>query len=222
MKEQKIVLNNSCGQKIVGLLIDYGKDFIVVHCHGYGSNKNSLTAVNLKERLKGNKISFAAFDFSDSGESECKQSNLTVSKGLDELDCVIKYLEKLGFENFSLSGASFGGGVVLNYAIDNPNIKSIILKSSVSDWSEVVDGLSSDFLEDAKKYQIYDNANKINCPVLIIHGDKDEVVPFAQSKKTCSLIKDCQLITIENGDHHLTDNSDLFLHKVLKFIKDNR
>lgn len=221
MTEQKIKFKNNLGQNIVGLLTDHGKDFIVVHCHGYGANKDGKTATSLSAALSKDNISSFVFDFSDSGESECKKADLTVSIGLDDLKSAIRYLESVGFENFALSGSSFGGSVVLNYATKDQNIKAIVLKAPVSDWPKIiVFGVlrSGKFLDDAKQYTIYDKAKQINCPVLIFHGDKDETVPIEQSQKVCALIKNCQLKVIKGADHQLADHRNDLAADIAEFF----
>jgi len=210
---RKAIFKNSFNQKLVGNLIDCGKDFIIIHCHGYGSNKDSETAIALQQGLAEQDISSFAFDFSDSGESEPQKEDLTVSLGLDELKCTIEYLKVVGFKNFSLSGSSFGGSVVLNYAVEDKSIKAISLKAPVSDWSSIIVSRGSKlrtnkFMKDAKQYTIFDRASKIGCPVLIFHGEQDETVPVEQSKRTCALIRNCQLEIIKGADHQLADHDD--------------
>ena len=210
---KKIVFKNSYYQRVVGNLKDCGKDYIVIHCHGYGANKDSETARALQAKLSKSEISSFAFDFSDSGESECKKGDLTVTIGLDEIDCAINFFKKSGFKNFALSGSSFGGSVVLNYAVDKKDIKAMALKAPVSEWQSIlVSGGSklrtNKFLDDAKSYAIYDKASKIKCPVLIFHGDQDETVPVEQSKKICKIIRNCQLEIIKGADHQLADHDD--------------
>lgn len=205
---EKIIFKNSLNQKLVGNLENFGRGYIVVHCHGYGSNKNSETALLLQRELAKNKISSFAFDFSDTGESECKREDLTVSAGIDDLISAIKYLKSLGFQNFGLSGSSFGGSVVFNYTLKDKNIKAIALKAPVSDWSSIFASplRLKKFVKDASKYTIYSKASQIQCPVLIFHGDQDETVPVEQSKKTCGLIKNCRLKIIKGADHQLADH----------------
>ena len=224
---KKIVFKNSLNQKLVGNLIDCGKDFIVVHCHGYGANKESKTATSLQRKLEDSNISSFTFDFSDSGESECKKEDLTVSAGIDGLNSAIQYLKNLGFHKFALSGSSFGGNVVLNYIVNDKTIIAAVLKAPVSDWESINvsrdDELStSKFLDDAKKYTIYSKAKNIICPVLIFHGDIDEIVPIEQSKKTCSLISRCHLNIVKGSNHKLADHIDDLTSEATKFFKENK
>ncbi|MFH1400960.1 MAG: prolyl oligopeptidase family serine peptidase, partial [Nanoarchaeota archaeon] len=48
----------------------------------------------------------------------------------------------------------------------------------------------------------YAAAKRITIPTLIIHGDKDEAVPIAQSQKTASLLAHGKLHIIAGADHH--------------------
>lgn len=45
-------------------------------------------------------------------------------------------------------------------------------------------------------------------PTLIIHGDKDSMVPYSVSKAVASTRKNIQLVTIRNGDHGYPDIND--------------
>ncbi len=224
---KKIVFQNSLSQKMIGNLDDHGKDFVVVHCHGYGTNKDSETATALQKTLGKENISSFAFDFSNTGESECRKEDLTVSMGIDELKSAVNQLKELGFKNFALSGSSFGGSVVLNYASEDSSVKAIALKAPVSEWPSIKVSRGSNlrtekFLEDAEQYTVYDKTSKIKCPTLILHGDKDETVPIGQSKKTCKLIKNCQLEIIKGADHKLADHTDELMEHFVRFFKENK
>ncbi|KAL4441736.1 hypothetical protein ABPG74_008733 [Tetrahymena malaccensis] len=54
--------------------------------------------------------------------------------------------------------------------------------------------------------EIVEKINKRNMGknILIIHGTSDKIVPYENSVDCVKQIKDCQLITIENGNHGLT------------------
>ena len=52
-----------------------------------------------------------------------------------------------------------------------------------------------------KKNDGYKATPKIKIPTLIIHGDKDKIVPHKQSVKTSKLISNCKLHTVKGGNH---------------------
>lgn len=224
------MVKNNRNQNITGLLIDHGKNFIVIHCHGYGAgtSMDSKTGVSLQKELNKNSISFCRFNFSGFGDSEGQMNDLTISKAIADLDAVIQKLKEIGFEKIALSGSSFGGGMVLNYAALHPEIIAVVTKAPVSCYFELSDNIlegaerSLDFITDANKYIVYSIAAKINQPVLVIHGDKDEVVPLNQSEKTSKLIKNCKLIVVKDGNHKLADNLDLYSREVANFFKEHK
>lgn len=224
----KIEFKNSKGQKLVGDLSEFDKDYVVIHCHGYGTSMLSSTAVSIKNTLTEKKISCLIFDFSGFGESDGNEKDVTISGAIDDLTSAVKYLKSLGFKKFVLSGSSFGGGVVLNYLTQNHDIVAAVLKAPVSDYNglslKVLEDTekSEKFLKDAQKCSIYNKAASIQCPVLILHGDKDIDVPLGQSQRTALLIPNCRLIIIKGGNHKLADHQNLFLKEVVQFLESFR
>ena len=99
------------------------------------------------------------------------------------------FLNNLNKNKFALFGSSFGGYTSLIYASKNP-VLALGLKAPVSNYPEVIKAKANeketkalDFTQEAFKYNIYNLATKIKAPVLIVHGDKDDDVPLAQSQK---------------------------------------
>jgi pimeloyl-ACP methyl ester carboxylesterase len=44
---------------------------------------------------------------------------------------------------------------------------------------------------------------KISAPALVIHGDRDSIVPFTQGQWSASTIPNAKFLPIENGDHFI-------------------
>jgi non-heme chloroperoxidase len=66
---------------------------------------------------------------------------------------------------------------------------------------------STDFRDDLAKFDI---------PTLILHGDKDNIVPFEVSgKRTHEMIEDSQLVVIQGGAHGLTYTQPDMVNKAL-------
>ena len=61
--------------------------------------------------------------------------------------------------------------------------------------------LNYSFFVDAERIQGYTLAERIKAPTLIVHGDRDETVPLAQSQKAADLIPNCRLEVIKGADH---------------------
>ncbi|BFL86224.1 hypothetical protein LFREDSHE_46740 [Shewanella baltica] len=137
-------------------------------------------------------------------------------------------------------GASYGGYAALMGAAMTPDLYrcavsvagvtdvAYLVKSSrrFTNYKVVKEQIGDDF--DA----LYDRspiskADKINIPVLLLHGDKDRVVKVQHSREMYdelkSLKKTVEYIELENGDHYLSNNDNrLATFKALdKFLADN-
>lgn len=90
---------------------------------------------------------------------------------------------------------------------------NIAMQASKKATLDCVDAFGlTDFRKDLEAFDI---------PTLIIHGDKDKIVPFEVSgKKAHKLIKKSELIMIQDGPHGLTFTHTKELNKtILDFIK---
>ena len=69
----------------------------------------------------------------------------------------------------------------------------------------------SDFTEDLKSLDI---------PVLVLHGEDDQIVPFAQAPRAAKLLKNGKLISYPGFSHGMpTINAETINNDILDFIK---
>lgn len=170
----------------------------------------------------------------------------------DDLTDTLKTLIKSGYvdkDRACIVGGSYGGYAALAGAAFTPELYKcaisingvsdvdLMLKDTerrVSDESWVVDYwkdlLSSDEFDEDHLVQIspINHVEKINSPVLLLHGVRDRVVPKRQSEKMHSALKkagkEVRYISLKNGDHSLSsaqnrlialEAMEAFLHKHL-------
>lgn len=74
--------------------------------------------------------------------------------------------------------------------------------------SEAKKALKLNFYEDRKNYNMKKFVPRIKCPMLIIHGDKDEVVPLAHAKLYYKLVNKPKKLVIIKGAGHLFINKN--------------
>lgn len=237
MKQEKIIFENSKGQKLVGILYspDSEKYPIVISVHGYTSDKNTSKGKKLGEILPGKGIGVFVIDLSGRGESEGKFENTTLTQYIDDLKCAIdemtKYTNKIG-----VVGNSLGGLVSLQETAKDNRANALVLLSPVSnfphksrrkefspeglkEWREkgytfTKSGrfgmlkLNFSYYEDTLKYGDYSVYEKIGIPVLIIHGTDDKSVPLEESKELIKHLKNHKLIPLEGADHNYTNPDD--------------
>ncbi|KAJ6862824.1 hypothetical protein NC652_039630 [Populus alba x Populus x berolinensis] len=68
VEQQRVIISNKHGEKLVGLLHDTGSNEIVILCHGFRSTKGNDTMVNLAKALEKEGTSSFRFDFAGNGQ----------------------------------------------------------------------------------------------------------------------------------------------------------
>ncbi|MBU1148842.1 alpha/beta fold hydrolase [Patescibacteria group bacterium] len=143
------------------------------------------------------------YNYSGYGNSENEIAKLTVSQAIDDLQCVIKETcqnDLADPERLNLWGISLGSLISMFVAAENPQIQSLVLVSSAPSlfpdaveakqleffklWKQqgwinlphITRKIDYSFYQDAKQKNAFSIVNKINCPVLMIHGQQDQVV----------------------------------------------
>jgi len=160
------------------------------------------------------------------GSTYTVAKDITLSKAVDSLKAAIIFIRGKGYNNIGLMGSSFGGLISLVVTSQDPDIKALALKSPVTEptelWKRRVgdekitkwkqegvirynkDGedfeLNYDFWEDLVTYNIYEMAKNITCPVLIVHGDSDSVVPITQSHDLARIVN-TKVRVVEGAGH---------------------
>ncbi|WP_265130068.1 prolyl oligopeptidase family serine peptidase [Chryseobacterium oranimense] len=181
------------------------KTAFLVHIHGGAWTQGDKTYdTKISEYLLSQGIAVANLNYRYANLTDTHLPEL-----LDDIDNVVKYLSSHSKEwntrknGFSISGGSSGAHVSLMYAYTrNPQIKTIIEMCGPVDFTdvqtlqyikaanllEVLDKMSGnkavwspgDKIPDA--YVKTSPAKFVNqIPTMIIHGDKDEVVPIQQA-----------------------------------------
>ena len=152
--------------------------------------------------------------------------DITLSKCVDSLKAAISFVHSRGNYHIGLVGSSFGGLISLITASQNSNIQALALKSPVTKpiefWKQRLDDekiekwkqegvmhynehgenfeLNYDFWEDLLVYDTLKMARNIGCPVLIVHGGSDTVVPIKQSQDLAKIFN-TKVNVVERANH---------------------
>lgn len=154
----------------------------------------------------------------------------------DDLTDAVNHFAELGTINkdkVCIVGASYGGYAALAGATFTPDLYQCVisingvanvdrmLKSErrqygkdhwvLSYWQDVI--TSGEVKEDhLKAISPLNHVSKIQAPVLLIHGEYDDVVPLRQSEDMFEKMKDAgknvQFVELEKGNHHLSSSKN--------------
>ena len=189
----------------------------LVFFHGNaGDLSNRIYKLNELDKLNINILLISWRGFSGN-EGYPTEKNL-----YEDAEAAIKWLNKKKVSNSQiiLYGESLGTGVAVEIASKN-NFNSIILESpftSIENSAKIYyPYLPVRFLL-KDRYDSISKIKKINSPILIMHGKKDDIVPFFMGKKLfekANSPKDSYFTDID--DHMMEFNSQL-LNKIKDFI----
>ncbi|XP_004507941.1 uncharacterized protein [Cicer arietinum] len=249
-EQQRLIIPNKHGEKLVGILHDSGNKEIVILCHGFRSSKESNTIVNLAAALEKAGISSFRFDFSGNGESDGSFQYGHYWREADDLYAVTQHFHESNRLVTAILGHSKGGGVVLLYASKYHDVKAVVnlsgrydLKAGVEerlgqDYMERIredgfidvkrPGSSSEYrvtlesLLDRLNTNMHEACLQIDkeCRVLTVHGSSDTVISVEDASEFAKIIPNHRLHIIEGADHSYTNHQDELASQVVNFIKE--
>jgi len=227
----------SSKKKIKYLFIKKNSDISVVFFHGFMSDMDGAKPTAVQKFCKKKKLNFLKFEYSGHGKSTGKFTEGNISKWSNEAKQLIK--SKLKNKKLIFIGSSMGSWIALNlFPFFKSQIKGFVGISSAPEfleklmWNKFDKKIKKIILEkkiyhlkhddftypltkqlifDGRKNKVLNNKINLKISLVLFHGLKDKTVPLSFSKdifKVCKKAKK-KLIKIKNGNHSLSEKSDL-------------
>ena len=225
--EQSVVIHNQ-GQKILGnFYLPYEGAPCIVMSHGFESSKDGNKWPVLSARFYDAGFASLRFSYSGCGEGEEKSEgefeDTTLTGRVLDYRVVVDFIHQTKIDRMRLGviGSSFGGMAAL--AARDDRIKAMVTLATPSSFPspsqeelghirrkgyfELESGrrLRVDFYDDLCQYNICDEVKKICCPLFIIHGSLDEVVPTEHAYKLYSHANEPKRLEVIEGANHTFD-----------------
>jgi pimeloyl-ACP methyl ester carboxylesterase len=231
MLEEKICFSRSGAKTIVGILHNPAGESprgAIILCHGMDSSKDSEKLVSLGRGLARRGFLTLRFDFSYVGESSEKFEDITYSGEVEDLRAACSFIRDRYSGDLGILGSSMGGTVALLFAAEDPDIAALVTISApvhpeafprrvlspdaLQKWRDRGftvynrQRLNLALLDDLESINVVESARKIASPVLIIHGDKDDVVPVEEARElNASISGEKKLLILKGTDHRLSN-----------------
>ncbi len=243
---EEVVFRNSLDQRLYGILhrgsTGPGLGATIVLCHGMMSAKEGTKQRAFAKVFEESGFSVLRFDFSFCGESEGSFEEITFAQEVDDLRAAVDWVRGKGGDPVGLLGSSMGGAVALLYASGDPSIHAVVtlaavgvpgriadrmedLKRKTQEWKDEGYRLGAEgepgeaFYEDARRQDVLAAAGRVSAPLLVMHGEEDEVVPVEDAHAIHANAKGPkELKLLPGGDHRITRPGDL--EEVLNTARD--
>jgi len=205
----------------------------LVMCHGFTGNRVEAHRlfVRAAREFCRRGILAARFDFYGSGESEGEFHEMTLSGEVDDMGAVLDFLLRrpdVDPRRIGALGLSMGGVVALARAALDDRIKFVatwgtpasfqalgetaesLFREAIirGDYTDLPSGyrVSKEFVRDIMGHVAAEYASRLSPrPLLIVHGDRDTVVPPSHSEELYKSARHPrEKIIIEGGDHTFT------------------
>ncbi len=222
---EEVYIDTSDGEKLYGYFLpSVGVGLkpsrtVMLYLHGNAENVSAwyMACTEIQKHVPVNSL---IVDYRGYGKST----------GTPSLDGVIldakamyKYLIDRGYKpgDISVYGRSIGGAIALELAACE-KIKSVVVQSSFTSLKDIAKELYAFLPHELIKNNIWNSKElitKIKAPVLISHGDKDEIISINHSYKLYELANEPKKLIVLKGATH-NDISSFLSEEYFKTLKE--
>ena len=233
---EQIHFDNQWGEKLAGTLhvpkANEGRGVVLGHC--FTCSRHTGILRQLADDLSREGFMTLRFDFSGNGQSEGVFTESTYSKQISEMQTATDFLAARGAGWIGVAGHSMGGLISFLTAARTDGIMAVCALASrltgirathflsreqrgtLQRTGEVFFSsrgrslkLTGEFFSDADNFNPVDLFKAFHKPLLVVHGDMDEIIPVEEAYKVRDLSSDrVDLEIVPNADHMFSREED--------------
>ena len=242
--EQPIHFYNQHGEKLAGSLHlpkqHNGCGVVFGHC--FTCTRHTRIIRETCDALAADNFLALRFDFSGNGQSEGEFSKSTYSKQVAEMQEASGVILKKGVRRLGLAGHSMGAVIAVLTAPRIETVKAVCTLAgrltglnaanffSLSQIKELENTgkvsftsrgrslqLSTEFFADAKQYDLPETVKSLKTPLMVVHGDADEIIPVENAYQAKSLNPEHMELAVIAGADHMFSN-DKHRSQIVKLV----
>ena len=250
--EHLIHFNNNFGEKLTGTLHlpirPSGHAVVFGHC--FTCTRHTSVLRHICSELNEEDFMALRFDFSGNGQSEGNFAESTYSKQISEMQAAAALLSQKGAFWIGLAGHSLGAAIALLTASRQQTVKAVCALAGrlsglgamhflskdqhreLRQTGRVLFNsrgralqLSNDFFADAEKYNLPEVVSSMQTPLLVVHGENDEIIPVQEAHQAQALNpENVKLAVIPQADHMFSrqEHRQQVSKLVVDWFKDHR
>lgn len=206
----------------------------VILVHGWARNRDRM--VERAKLLGEHGYTTILFSTRDHGNSDKEILGMNIIKFSQDIDQIVNWWNK----PVIILGHSIGAGASIIATARNELIIGVVAEAAPYAipgslkhiYRPILKGFTPILLpglsllislffinHDKKEYSPKHAGEALEVPVLLIHGKKDELLPYTESVKLDKVIDNSRLWIIEHANHHNIEYSPLYGEKLINFFK---
>jgi pimeloyl-ACP methyl ester carboxylesterase len=227
------------GQHQIAYHASAGRSPTVIFCGGFNSSMQGNKALALEQFCRARGQAFIRFDYFGHGESSGNFADGKISTWLQDTEAVIDHLAQ--GDVVLVGSSMGGWLALLAALRNKARVKALLLIACAADMTMHFDrrlqnvaleydaagrafyrvdnkfddmapySIYQQLIDDGLQYKLLEQTISLNIPVQLIHGYKDDVVPWQRSVDImqCLSCEDVELTLIKGGDHRLSSDHEL-------------
>jgi pimeloyl-ACP methyl ester carboxylesterase len=185
---------------------------------GYASDMEGAKALALDSFAGEGGLAMLRLDYSGTGSSGGRFEDGTLALWLEE---VLAAVDRLTNGPLILVGSSMGGWLALHVALLRPErvagLVGIAAAPDFTNWgfdgrdAAERQGIAPGFWESGQQLLLLDREIAIDCPVRLLHGERDQDVPVDVAFRLMRALRssDVQLNLLKGGGHRLSEPHEI-------------
>ncbi|KAL0709385.1 hypothetical protein Bca4012_016363 [Brassica carinata] len=245
-RHKRVVIENSHGEKLVGVLQDTGSTETVVICHGFQSSKDRIPMRTIANAFERAKISTFRFDFAGNGESQGSFQYGNYRREAEDLRSVLQHLRGENREISAIIGHSkgkvdflfsdfkkkvdmktgalllSGGNVVLLYAAKYKDVETVVNISGRFFLERGIEGrLGKDYFKRIKENGFIDVRNRKGKFEYRVTEESLVDRLTTNTQEAClSIHENCRVLTVHGSDDRIVSVTEAY--EFAKYIKNHK
>lgn len=195
-----------------------GSSPTLVFLPGYASDMEGAKALALDAFAASRGAAMLRLDYSGTGSSGGHFDEGTLADWLEEVLAAVDHLTE---GPLILIGSSMGGWLALHLALLRPErMRALVGIAAAPDFTNwgfsggqdaEQRGLALGFWQSGQQLLLLDKEVPIDCPVRLLHGERDEEVPLEIAFRTMRALRsgDIQLNVLKGGGHRLSEPHEI-------------
>jgi putative redox protein len=234
--EEQVRYKNLYGETLAGTLHlpDKSSDHGIVLGHCFTCTRHTSILRRIAKDLSNAGFIVLRFDFSGNGQSQGEFTESTYSKQVTEMETAVDVIASHGATRIGMAGHSMGGSISFLTAAQNDNVKAVCTIGSRITGLKVTGFLSrtqreilektgevtftsrgrflkitDEFFTDADRFDLPQLLQSFDKPLLMVHGDQDEIIPVREAHKAREMSNGvARLEVIAGADHMFSREED--------------